>query len=204
VALTQADPAGLRAEFERLDSVVIEGLLDDRVLDRVERELDAGEFAEISHPTGHTELCMLGGRTVALLLFLCNDPRLIDLVVETTGCGPIDSFVGRVYKMLPGPAHGGSWHDDNIGGRRVAMSVNLGRVPYQGGVTELRDRKSGRILRRLANTGAGDALLFRVGPDLEHRVTGVEGEVPKTAYAGWFGSPGGPTLAPAAALHPAR
>jgi hypothetical protein len=36
------------------------------------------------------------------------------------------------------------------------------------------------------NTGFGDAILFRISKDLEHRVTEVVGEVAKTAYAGWF------------------
>ena len=171
------------------------------MLARVERELDGGEFAEMHHPTGHTELCMDRGRAAALLLFLCNDPTLFDLVRSITGCDPIGAFAGRVYRLLPGPKHAGRWHDDNTDGRMIAMSINLGRAPFDGGVFELRDRDSGRVLRQVPNTGPGDALLFRIGPDLQHRVTGVEGEVEKTAYAGWFRSePEAKLVTPAASL----
>jgi hypothetical protein len=38
----------------------------------------------------------------------------------------------------------------------------------------------------VANTGAGDAVLFRIAERLEHRVTSLRGDVPRTAYAGWF------------------
>jgi hypothetical protein len=68
----------------------------------------------------------------------------------------------------------------------VAMSINLSAKPYSGGVLEIRTRESGKVLHRTANTGPGDAILFRVAPGLQHRVTAVEGEVPRTAYAGWF------------------
>jgi hypothetical protein len=68
------------------------------------------------------------------------------------------------------------------------MSINLALHPYQGGVFRLRDETSGRILCDLSNTGAGDAILFRISSGLKHMVTAIEGLVPKTAFAGWFRS----------------
>jgi hypothetical protein len=50
----------------------------------------------------------------------------------------------------------------------------------------MRYRRTKEILHEVHNNGLGDALLFRVSPELEHRVQGVEGDVPKTALAGWF------------------
>jgi hypothetical protein len=50
---------------------------------------------------------------------------------------------------------------------------------------------SGKILCELPNTGQGDAIFFRISPELKHVVTAMEGTEPKTAYAGWFRS--GPT-----------
>jgi hypothetical protein len=43
-------------------------------------------------------------------------------------------------------------------------------------------------IRELPNTEPGDAIFFRIAPALQHVVSAVEGMVPKTAYAGWFGA----------------
>jgi hypothetical protein len=126
------------------------------------------------------------GGARALLLFLCNDVALFELVRAITGCDRIGAFVGRIYRMLPGAEHEGTWHDDLLEGRMVAMSINLGNAPFSGGVLEIRDRASKRVLHRVANTGFGSAVIFRIDPELQHRVTAVREGAPKTAYAGWF------------------
>jgi hypothetical protein len=41
-------------------------------------------------------------------------------------------------------------------------------------------------LHEVANTGFGDASVFRVDRGLQHRVTDVEGDVEKVALSGWF------------------
>jgi len=84
-----------------------------------------------------------------------------------------------------------SWHGDDdadaaLNNRMVTLSVNLSSGTYDGGVLELRRRGSDRLLHRVANTGPGDAILFRIDDALEHRVTDVAGAVPKMAWAGWF------------------
>jgi hypothetical protein len=50
----------------------------------------------------------------------------------------------------------------------------------------LRERRSTRMLAQIANTGLGDALIFRISHQLQHRISGLEGDQPKTAFAGWF------------------
>jgi 2OG-Fe(II) oxygenase superfamily len=180
------DVPALKRCFERDHHVLIPGLMRGPPLDRVRRELDRGEFEERRHTTGHVELCMDRGRARTLLFFLCNDLALFELVRGITGCDRIGAFVGRVYRMLPGADHEGTWHDDLAEGRMVAMSVNLGHAPYSGGVLEIRDHESKEILQRVANTGFGDAVIFRIARQLQHRVTAVDGAVPKTAFAGWF------------------
>ena len=59
---------------------------------------------------------------------------------------------------------------------------------YQGGVLMIREGETKRILTELTNTGFGDAILFSVDANLEHRVSDVEGTAAKTALAGWFES----------------
>src|SRR6185295_5586851 len=77
------------------------------------------------------------------------------------------------------------WHSDMDGNRMVTLSVNLGD-PYEGGVLQLRERPSNRVVHEVANTGPGDAILFALGDHLEHRVGAVTGGTTKMALAGWF------------------
>ena len=85
--------------------------------------------------------------TLARLLLLVNDERMLDVVRSITGCGPIGHFDGRVYRLEPSSDHYDSWHDDLGDGRLVAMSINLGRQPYEGGALEIRDRRTGATTR---------------------------------------------------------
>ena len=68
------------------------------------------------------------------------------------------------------------------------MSINLSSEIYSGGVLQIRDCPSQRIVHEVANVGFGDGVVFRLNDSLEHRITDVEGSVPKTAFAGWFRS----------------
>ena len=83
------------------------------------------------------------------------------------------------------PEHSDTWHGDTDGNRMVTLSVNLGE-PYEGGVLQIREKPSDRILHEVANTGPGDAILFALGEQLEHRVGAVTGQATKMALAGWF------------------
>ena len=123
-----------------------------------------------------------------LLIFLANDRALFQFVELITGCGRIGSYDGRVYRMLPGHEHYDSWHDDIVGQRLVTLSVNLSPEFFSGGLLEIRHERTRRVVNRVANTGPGDGLLFRIAPFLKHRVTRVTGHLPKTALAGWFRS----------------
>jgi hypothetical protein len=73
-----------------------------------------------------------------------------------------------------------------IMGRMVAMSLNLGTEPYDGGTLQIRNATTQALLAEVPNAGPGDAVLFRLSHELEHRVTEVRGSVAKTAWAGWF------------------
>jgi hypothetical protein len=42
------------------------------------------------------------------------------------------------------------------------------------------------VLREIANTGRGDAFLFRISEAYVHQVKPVQGTAHKTAFAGWF------------------
>jgi hypothetical protein len=93
--------------------------------------------------------------------------------------------------MVAGPQHQLSWHSDTKDPQRlVGFSMNLSTDIFRGGTFELRDRWTLAPLAQVNNTGFGDALLFRISNDLQHRVTEVVNKVDKTACAGWFRATG--------------
>lgn len=154
------------------------------------RAVDGGTFHERVHKGigPNRELCLGGGTALGLLGFLTNDENLFRIVRRITCCAAITCFDGRVYRTLPAGGHCDAWHSDTGAHRLVAMSVNLSRDPYRGGVLRIRERSSRRIVRKVHNVGLGDAVLFRIDPRFEHRITDVQGSAAKTAFAGWFQS----------------
>ena len=123
---------------------------------------------------------------------IMNDSRLFEVIRTISGCDPITYVDGRVYAFHSGSNHHDSWHSDASGGRQVGISINLSEREFEGGVFELRHAASDAVEWSIANTGPGDAILFRIDGDLFHRVTAVIGAAPRIVYAGWFQS--GPDL----------
>jgi len=183
---TDADLRALRGEFEQRQCVLLPNLLEPKLLETLWRRLDQDEFYQREHPDTRLELCLKEQSTHGLVHFLLNDPGLFDLLQRITSCGRIGRFYGRVYRMVPGAGHYDSWHDDAFENRMITISINLSRERYRGGLLQLRERKSKQLLHEVANTGFGDAIVFRVDRGLEHRVTDVDGEVDKVALSGWF------------------
>ena len=178
----------LRAHFDRHHWVRLPGFLGGQLLDDVQRAIAAATFVEIRHThvtPPSIDVCMEPNSLSAMLELLCNDASLLRSVEALTGCAPLSRFSGFVYRMVPGAGHHHNWHDDVLQQRRVAMSVNLERDPYEGGVLQIRDRRSEQVLAEVPNVGRGDAVLFRIDPALQHRVMPVSAGV-KTAFAGWF------------------
>ena len=178
----------LRAEFSARHCVRLLGFIEPRLLASIHAQVAAATFAPRAHGSISTELCMQPHPGVGLLHFLVNDPAVFRLVEQVTGCSRLSFFVGRVYRMLAGSGHYDSWHSDVGNDHQIGMSVNLSTAPYEGGVFEIRRAGGGEPAASLPNTGAGDAILFAIADGLEHRVTPMQGEAAKTAFAGWFGT----------------
>jgi hypothetical protein len=183
---TDADLRRLRSQFDERHCIRLPSLVDADEFAYVQRQLDLAVFADTRHGKIGVEVCLQENPALNLLNFLTNDVRFFQLVQRLTGCGPIGTFMGRVYRMVPGTGHYDSWHSDCVEHRMIGMSVNLSDGVYSGGLFQLRRRDSAAILIEAPNTGAGDAILFRIAADIVHRVTAVEGTVSKTAFAGWF------------------
>ena len=182
--------AAARAHFDRHHWVKLPHFLDGSMLAQVQHALARARFVEVRH-TGVTppsiDVCMEPNALSAMLELLCNDAVVLRAVEALTGCGPLVRFNGFVYRLAPGTGHHHNWHNDVLQRRRVAMSINLEADPYEGGVLIIRERESERVVAAVENTGAGDAVLFRIDSALQHRATAVTRGV-KTAFAGWFRS----------------
>jgi hypothetical protein len=179
--------AQLQDEFQRRHRVMIPRLLDLPLAEEIARRIEAADFYRREHEGIGVEACMDVNATLAWLLLLVNDVRMFAAVRSITGCPPIGHFEGRVYRFQPGGDHHDSWHDDVGEGRLLAMSINVGAQPFTGGAVEIRERRTSAIAAGTA-AGIGDALLFELGEDLEHRVLPVYGGNPRTVFAGWFKS----------------
>src|SRR5262249_17182410 len=101
-----------RAHFAHQHYLRLPDLLEPDLLQRAQSELDRSSFYDGTHGGMCLELCPTPGPPSGLLEFLFNSHTLHDLVERVCECGPIGSFTGRVYRMVPGSGHYDSWHQD--------------------------------------------------------------------------------------------
>jgi 2OG-Fe(II) oxygenase superfamily len=183
------DLEAARKVFFGQHCVKVPGFLAGDLFSEILAQMRPDDFYERAQEGLGSEACLEQDSPVlALLWLLLNDDRLFHLVEALTGCPAIGSFQGRVYRFTDSPRHHDDWHDDLGDNRLVALSVNLSSQAYDGGLLQIRGYPSGEILHEESNTGPGDALIFRIAPELQHRVARVTGNRPKTAFAGWFKS----------------
>lgn len=181
--------SGLADGFRERQVVKLPGFIAPPLLAWLHRQVASASWVERKHgDLMATELSMQDNTCLGLLHFLVNDPVVLRFVEQVTARAPLTAFGGRVYSRLPG-RHQDDWHDDIHADRLVGMSVNLSSAVYEGGVFELRLADGDqRPLASMANVGFGDAILFAIDDELQHRVSPLRGTVAKTAFAGWFGA----------------
>jgi len=178
--------AALRESFARDHVIRLPRFLSPELLRMLGEYLAAGTFTPREDAGIAIELCLEESRALDLLAFVMHAPVLLDAVRTITNSAAIAGFHGRIYRFDPHVAHHDSWHDDAASGQRLAgFSLNLGG-PFLGGEFQLRAKAEVDKVLTIANTGPGDAILFRIDPALQHRVRAVEGGAAKTAFAGWF------------------
>jgi 2OG-Fe(II) oxygenase superfamily len=184
----EADLALLRRQFESQHCIHLKGFLDSELVSSVLPAIERANYQPKEYDHVGSELLMETNTALLALSHVANDPRLFELVQSVAGCGPINHFLGRIYKLVPAPLHEFGWHDDRRDPHRlIAMSINLGAEAYRGGLLQVREAGTGKVLAEVHNTGIGDAVLFRISRDLEHRVGSLqEGSAPRISFAGWF------------------
>lgn len=178
----------LNAQFARERMLRLPGFFGGDLLSTVTRRLRQARFNErvatrVFPPA--VDLKLDDADLLGVLHFVLNDPAVIRFVASVSSTEPT-GFVGSVYRIAPGMGHRDSWHSDVDGNRLVALTLNLSEETFEGGELEMRENGQRRPLWRVANTGAGDALLFAIAPNLKHRIRPMQGHTPKTAFAGWF------------------
>ena len=179
------DLTTLNQEFEQKQCIQLPRFLEPELVDLINQKLENTQPHEVEE--WWTESQLQSNFTAHLSHCLLNDFNLFKLIEKITNCDEIGCCFGRVYRMIPG-LHNIPWHDDIGDDRLLGVSINLSPNPYQGAVLQVRNSDSGEILSEVANCGFGDAVIFRISPHLEHRLTPLEGTVSRTVYAGWFRS----------------
>jgi hypothetical protein len=173
-------------EFREHRWTRLPAVLEPRLLQYIRASIDRDAWsAHFEEGFDAHEVLDANAAAVKLLQFLTNWPSFLSVVGKITTAGPLTWFGGRMYRMRPDARHYDDWHSDNVEGRLSAMSINLSPRPYRGGSLQLR-RRGDTAHVEIANTVAGDAILFDISDDLVHRVTDIEGTEPRIAFAGWF------------------
>ncbi len=197
-----ASPAELdeaRAEFERRKILPLPGLLSPELAQRVRAGIESDGFDEITSPRMATQPSayqgayqgtrviqdLRPGEATRLMTERTNDPALFRFAATIAGTPPLARCIGRLSRLMP-VAEDLAWHTDTEGGRLLDLVINLSAVPYGGGLFQMRDAHTHRMLNEVGRTEFGDAMLVRLSPDLEHHFTAVTGTVPRVGFSGWF------------------
>lgn len=185
-ALLQA-PEAAQQGFSQSRVLECGEALDSAMLDIVLGQLDRGGFMpETIGKMGEREVEM-GSRAGAGLMLALKRRNLLDWLERATGCGPLDTVAGVITQARAGLPHQLGWHDDREDVRRkLAVTINLGTEPYEGGLFEIRRKETHEPLFAHRHTELGTALIFQVAPDIQHRIHPITAGGPRRVFAGWF------------------
>lgn len=178
----------LQQQFAEHHFILLPHLVSYDVLNILLEQIQAAQFVPRDDAGIAHESWLPDGVAKGTLTFLMSSPGFLAFIEQVTGRKSIAVPSGRIYRFAPLEQHHDDWHNDIIPGqnRVLAFSINLSPVPFEGGELVIRESKSKTVLAEIANTGLGNAVIFRVDQNLEHRVSQVQGNNPRTAFAGWF------------------
>lgn len=181
----------LRAEFAATGCAMLPGFLSPPVLRVLTKQLEKGRFEvteevgrESGHVLGTTFKMPQAEPAVVALNFILNSPALLDLAARVADSPPLASFVGRLHRTAANSGQHIDWHGDIADFRAVGLDINLSSEDYQGGLFQIRGPDL-QVRREIGSWFAGDAFLFRIMDNWQHRLTHVESGL-RTVGVGWF------------------
>jgi hypothetical protein len=187
------DLENLQSEFARQSCVLLPQLIEPSLLGHLRRQLAAARLVtkfEGDENEQFGKVLFVPQTEPALFVFhlLMNNRKLFQAIEEITQCPPIGNFFGRLHSSVPGGNHHIAWHGDNADHRLLGLTIDLSDADYDGGVFQLRQKDSAEIICEVPRQQTSDAFVFRISPDLQHRLTVLEGGGPRTVGVGWFRS----------------
>ena len=183
------DISRLTAEFAATGCARMPGFLAPPILKYLLAWLDEAQFEE-RNETGHGEVFGTTlfvpetDRSWFLLQFIMNKAALFDVACRITGCPKIANFIGRLHRTTAAAHQHIDWHHDAVEARTLGICINLSTEEYTGGVLQIRDPKR-QVRAEVGRAAPGDAFLFRIDADWQHRLTRVESGR-RTVGVGWF------------------
>lgn len=153
----------------------------------ISREMAKAEFVHESLPGLGNRETEESLRVSALLCFALQRGPFLRWMEQATGCETLVEVRGHVAQLRVDEDHRLDWHDDlGEAQRRLAVTINLGTEPYEGGQFELREKATRAPVMAHRHVQPGTVLIFDVAPDLEHRLLPVRSGGPRRVFAGWF------------------
>lgn len=182
--------AECKATYARQNALVFSDALDKSLLGKLRAlTLRTRFISNQIEGLGHREIESppLAGTAITLLL---SRAPLFRWLEQATGCGVITQVSGAVARTLPSHGDGLDWHDDlntpKSSSRRLAITIALDDLHYDGGLFEIRKVGCTEPLFSFKHEKAGTVLIFKVSTELEHRVRPLVSGGPRLVYAGWF------------------
>jgi hypothetical protein len=146
------------------------------------------ESVLIAETTGKyfgSESIVMDPKAHLLVHMILNQSEIIEFMQKVTNDPSLKSFRGRIYKMDPAKKHELGWHNDNVGNRRIGISINLNE-DFGGSAFQIREKGQASVRTEIRNGTLGSMLVFSIDSKLEHCLTPLEGSGIKMAVAGWF------------------
>jgi hypothetical protein len=177
----------LAAQFAQRHVLELPDLIQPDLLETLGPAINGARFVPCSEAGVGARLRERPTRLGNLLCFLLQRQVLRDWLARITGASPLLAVTGAVARFEHGGGQSLDWHNDrDQSGRVLAVTINIGDMPYDGGVFQMRRCDTGEILFEHNHRRPGSALVFRVSKALEHRVTPVSAGGPRTVFSGWY------------------
>jgi hypothetical protein len=179
-----------REEFALTSCILVPGFLSGNVLENILKKLGKAPFQtkfEMNEMNkfGKVLFVPINDPVVFTFQLLLNNRDLFSTLQEITKCDSIGNFVGRIHRSEEGGDHAIGWHSDNSDTRLLAITLCLGTEDYTGGKFQIRKTGDDNIIKEFGQLTAGDAIIFKISPGLEHRLTTLE-TGKRTVGVGWF------------------